>query len=123
MDFNQIIGLLIVLFVFLFPLLRKILVEKQHKQQLPQAAKKAPERHEDIPPPIHRVTPVPPLTTHLPVKQRMEFHAAAKKKEKRIIRKNINPIVLLTRRKKPLQSMVILSEIFGPPKSEQESRD
>ena len=126
-NLNEIIGFLIVLFIFFFPLLRKLLIDKRGQKKLPvqeqdiehEVEEQEEESHPFVPPPpiTHRPFVPPSPITHRLVNQDFEFHSRLEKKEKKKLKKKERgPIVSLTRGRDPLQTMVILSEVFGSPK-------
>lgn len=150
--FSELIGFLIVLFVFLLPLLRKwILDRKKKKQPTEDEKEEILEEEEEFVEETHSFPPSPPPTPHRLLKpgyefstnlQKREFETSFKnethqtgydpqfresivskdflksKKKKRNGQKE-NPIVLSVKRKEPLHAMVVISEIYGPPKSMQ----
>lgn len=140
MDFTEIIGFIIVLFVFLLPLLRKLLLDKKKvEQQKTEVEEEIFEEDEEEtvvePPPVF--TPARTVKrdyefeSDLEARQflskissrKLETHIAPEFRE-RIVSENFilekltkkekkNPLVSLIRKQDPGRTMVILSEILN----------
>ncbi len=143
---NEVVGFIIVLFVLLFPLLRKLLVDLKKQQKASQQ-----EEEEEVPPfQPQRVQPgksyaQPPKTSGL-VRRDFDFQASLEERtfdseiadrqleskvnpkfKKRIVSQafileklqrgeKVDPLSALVHQRKSTQAMVILSEIMGGPK-------
>lgn len=146
--FNELIGFLIVLFALLFPLIQKLLLKKSQKKQAPPPISRdhedeeapftgrLPERYttqrivgqnfEFHPALEERV-----LDTSIE-KRSFETKIAPHFKEsvlsqafmagamRHLEKEKPNPLIHILLKKDPLQSMVIASEVFGPPKGLQD---
>ncbi|MCC5831804.1 MAG: hypothetical protein JJU12_02030 [Chlamydiales bacterium] len=140
MDFTEVIGLIIVLFLFMLPLLRKLLIDKKRVEEEPQEVEEEEEEYiPESPPPLPKKLPSPQRT----VRRAFEFESGLEELElrskittreletqaapdfrERIVSKNFtlfeferkskqNPIVSLLHKKDPGKTMVILSEILN----------
>ena len=143
--FNEILGLLIVLFIFLFPVLRKILLgrdKKREAQKLENPFEEEAYEFEEE----EKSTSKRPYTTQRLVKKDVEYHSKIEEREleskiegrhlgttidpkfkQRIVsqayilepvekgKQVVNPLIAIFQKRSPLQRMVILSEIFKLP--------
>jgi len=145
MDFSEIIGFILILFVFFIPLLRKLLVDKKKAEQKKEGIEEDYyEEEEPEPPPPPKVVQRP-VTTERLVKKDFEFHTDFEDRKyesqiterelethvepefrKRIVseefilekkkrRRKKNVVDSLVNNRDPLQAMVILSEILNRP--------
>ncbi len=142
MDFSEIVGFVIVLFVFLVPLLRKLLIDKKKVQQNDEVVQEEVYIEEEVPPPPPRVE-IRPHTTERLVKRDYEFDTEFQERDyqsdiserklethvdpkfrERIVsdeflletqrkRRNENPLVAIVKKRSAAQAMVILSEVLN----------
>jgi hypothetical protein len=114
---NEFIGFLIVLFVFLFPLLRKLLIDKKKqtdRKVLPQDSIN-PEEEEQKP----ALQSVIPTRISTPIFSPYPLYEAAKNTKKeisKILEPRSDVLGNILRKRRTLHAMVILSEIYGSPK-------
>lgn len=118
---NELIGFLVVLFIFFFPLIRKLLIRKQQTKKIPTIENSEPIPEEEEVPESSPFPHPQPITNRL-VKNDFELHSEIEKrhlrgrlKQKKLLAKK-QPESLLKKvlqGKKPEQAMVILSELYN----------
>ena len=118
MKWNDILGFLIVLFIFLLPLLRKTFSDRHRKQEEHPRVEEMPEAEEAeeefLPPlsPFAQPTPMAPRT-----EEKFEFHSRFEAKKKKHLKQALDPLSVALKTKTPLQALMLASQILGEPKS------
>ena len=117
MTWNDILGFLIVLFIFLLPLLSKLFLKKEQKKESHPRIEEVSEEEEDVDP-----FPLSPPVIPRMVKENHELHSRleAKKKKKKHLKLGTDPLSRILKGRTPLQAMMLVSQILGEYKSQDE---
>lgn len=117
MSWNDILGFLIVLFIFLLPLLSKLFSGKGQKKETHPRIEEVIEEEENAeePSPFILPTPMVPRTEE----ERYEFHSRfePKKKKKKHLKRGTDPLSVALKGRSQLQAMMLASQILGESKS------
>lgn len=125
MQWNDILGFLIILFIFLLPLLSKLFTDRNRKQEAPlpvgEALEPLDEELEDDEEEVSLSSPPsftpPPSLKYQMEHEEFEFHSRleAKKKKKRSSGKD--PLTEALSGRTSLQALMLATQILGEPKS------
>ena len=121
MTWNDILGFLIVLFIFLLPLLSKLFSGRGQKKETHPRVEEVIEEEEESTQKLPHFTPPTPMVARTE-EERFEFHSRLerKKKKKKHPKQETDPLSVALRGKTPLQTMMLASQILEKPKSLQD---